>query len=130
MRGHKVAGVQTCALPIFVGAVICLSLVVLTGYVGQISLAQMAFAGVGGFTVSKLAMHHGLGFPIGPILGAAVAVVVGLAAALPALPARRVNPALLTLAAAAPPREPRVAHPPPAAGTPRAPGPAPPLLGF
>src|SRR5206468_12979792 len=61
---------RLAAINSLVGAVICLSLVVLTGYVGQISLAQMAFAGVGGFTVSKLAMHHGLGFPIGPVLGA------------------------------------------------------------
>ena len=92
---------RLAAINSLVGAVICLSLVVLTGYVGQISLAQMAFAGVGGFTVSKLAMHHGLGFPLGPILGAAVAMIVGLAAAVPALRVRGVNLAIVTLAAAA-----------------------------
>ena len=54
-----------------VGAAMCLSLVVLTGFVGQISLAQMAFAGIGGFTVSKLATELGVGFPLAPILGSA-----------------------------------------------------------
>ncbi len=41
-----------------VGIVICLSFVVLTGFVGQISLAQIVLAGVGGFSVSKLAEEH------------------------------------------------------------------------
>ena len=32
------------------GIVICLSLVVITGFVGQVSLVQVALAGVAGFT--------------------------------------------------------------------------------
>jgi branched-subunit amino acid ABC-type transport system permease component len=39
-----------------------LSIVVITGYVGQISLAQMAFAGVAGFTAIEVA-DNGLPFP-------------------------------------------------------------------
>ena len=64
-----------------VGVVICLSLVVLTGFVGQISLAQMTLAGVGGFTVSKLQRRDR--FPIGPLVGAGVATLFGLLAAFP-----------------------------------------------
>ena len=84
-----------------IGAAMCLSLVVLTGFVGQISLAQMAFAGIGGFTVSKLATDLGIGFPLAPILGAVAAMLVGLVAALPALRVRGVNLAIVTLASAA-----------------------------
>ncbi|MEI8051718.1 MAG: ABC transporter permease, partial [Actinomycetes bacterium] len=83
-----------------VGAIICLSLVVLTGYVGQISLMQMALAGISGFTLSKVADMHHIPFPIGPLLGAAAAVVVGLLAGIPALRVRGVNLAVVTFAAA------------------------------
>jgi branched-chain amino acid transport system permease protein len=83
-----------------VGAVICFSLVLLTGWVGQISLAQMAFAGVAGFALSKLGHGWGVPFPLAPLLAAAVAAVVGLAVAVPALRVRGVNLAVATLAGA------------------------------
>jgi branched-chain amino acid transport system permease protein len=92
---------RLAAINTLVGIVICLSLVVLTGFVGQISLAQMAFAGIGGFAVSKLATSIGIGFPIGPLVGALAATVIGLIAAVPALRVRGVNLAIVTLAAAA-----------------------------
>jgi branched-chain amino acid transport system permease protein len=81
-----------------IGIVICLSIVVLTGYVGQISLAQMAFAGISAFLVAKLTTEHGVPFPLPIILGAIVAMAVGLIVALPALRVRGVNLAIVTLA--------------------------------
>ena len=39
-----------------IGIVMALSLVVITGFVGQISVVQLALAGVAGFTVSHLAV--------------------------------------------------------------------------
>jgi branched-chain amino acid transport system permease protein len=83
-----------------VAIVICLSLVILTGFVGQISLAQMTLAGAAGFALAKLASSWGVPFPIGPLLGTAVAVVFGLVTAIPALRVRGVNLAVVTLAAA------------------------------
>ena len=78
-----------------IGIVISLSFVVLTGYVGQISLAQMMLAGISGFTMSKLSEHGihlykhtlipALPFPINALFGALVAMFVGLLVALPAL---------------------------------------------
>ncbi len=92
---------RLAAINSLVGVVLCLSFVVLTGFVGQISLAQLAFAGIGGFAVSKLATQAGIGFPIGPLLGALAAMAVGLIAAVPALRVRGVNLAIVTFAAAA-----------------------------
>jgi branched-chain amino acid transport system permease protein len=83
-----------------VGAVICLSIVVLTGYVGQISLAQMAFAGVAGFSLAKLAGGLGIPFPVAPLLAALLATAVGVAVGLPALRLRGQSLAVVTLAAA------------------------------
>jgi branched-chain amino acid transport system permease protein len=83
-----------------IGMILCLSLVVLTGFVGQISLAQMTLAGVAGFTLAKLTTEHGVPFPVGPLLAAAVATGVGLLTALPGLRVRGVHLAVMTLAAA------------------------------
>jgi branched-chain amino acid transport system permease protein len=82
------------------GALICLSLVVITGFVGQISVVQLALAGVAGFTVSHMAADHGVVFPVGPLVAVAVATALGLLAAISALRVRGVSLAVVTLAAA------------------------------
>jgi branched-chain amino acid transport system permease protein len=83
-----------------IGAVVCLSLVLLTGYLGQISLAQMAFAGVAGFALARLGTGAGVPFPVAPLLAAVLAGVAGLLVGLPALRVRGVNLAIVTLAGA------------------------------
>ena len=81
-----------------VAMVLALSLVVLTGFGGQTSLAQMAFAGVGGFALSKIAMNWGVPFPIAPLLAATIAMGFGVVVGLPALRVRGTNLAIITLA--------------------------------
>src|SRR5919112_1225110 len=83
-----------------IGTVMALSLVVITGFVGQISVVQLSLAGVAGFTVSHLAVDAGIGFPLAPVLGAGVAVLLGLVAAVSALRVRGVSLAVVTLGAA------------------------------
>ena len=80
-------------------AIIGLSSVVLTGYLGQISLAQYAFAGLAAFTTAKLAIE-GVPFPWSPILAVALTVVVGILVGLPALRVRGMTLAVATLGAA------------------------------
>jgi branched-chain amino acid transport system permease protein len=82
-----------------IGALIALSLVVITGFVGQISVVQLTLAGVAGFTISHLAVNAGIAFPIAPIVGAGVAVILGLITAVSALRVRGVSLAVVTLAA-------------------------------
>jgi branched-chain amino acid transport system permease protein len=82
-----------------IGAILCLSLVVITGYVAQISLFQMTVAGVAAYLLAGLANGIGIPFPLAPLLAALGAMVVGLLAALPALRVRGVNLAVITLAA-------------------------------
>jgi ABC-type branched-subunit amino acid transport system permease subunit len=81
-------------------ALIALSVVVLTGYVGQISLMPMALAGVAAFTMIRLSADWGLPFPVAPILASLLAVAVGLVAGVPAVRVRGMNLAIATLAAA------------------------------
>ncbi|NKQ56131.1 ATP-binding cassette domain-containing protein [Amycolatopsis sp. K13G38] len=81
-------------------ALIGLSLVVVTGYAGQISLAQYAFAGIGGFIASRLTAAAGVPFPWSIVLGVLATVPVGMIFALPAVRARGVNLAVATLGGA------------------------------
>ena len=85
------------------GIVICLSLVVIVGFVGQISVVQLALAGVAGFTMSHLTTDVGgiwAEFPISLLIGALAATVVGLLIAVSALRVRGVSLVVVTLAAA------------------------------
>ena len=83
-----------------IGMVVCLSLVVITGFVGQVSLAQVALAGVSGFVVSHLIVDAGVGFPWGPLAGSVAAAALGLLVGASALRVRGVSLAVVTLAAA------------------------------
>jgi ABC-type branched-subunit amino acid transport system permease subunit len=80
---------------------IALSVVVLTGYVGQVSLAQMSLAGIGGFMLGHISSAWGIGFPFSLILAGLCAIPVGLIIGLPALRLRGVNLAVVTLGFAA-----------------------------
>jgi branched-chain amino acid transport system permease protein len=80
--------------------IMCLSVVVITGFVGQISIVQLALAGISGFILSHLSQDHGVGFPAGMLIGAAGATVLGLVIAFSSLRVRGVSLAVVTLAAA------------------------------
>jgi branched-chain amino acid transport system permease protein len=83
-----------------IGAVILLSLVVITGFVGQISVVQLALSGIAGFSVSKLAVEADIFFPVGPIVAIIIATLVGMIVAVSALRVRGVSLAVVTLAGA------------------------------
>jgi branched-chain amino acid transport system permease protein len=83
-----------------IGTIMALSLVVVTGFVGQISVVQLSLAGVAGFTVSHMAVDAGIGFPLAPLAGTAAAVVLGELTAVSALRVRGVSLAVVTLGAA------------------------------
>jgi branched-chain amino acid transport system permease protein len=94
-----------------ISAVLMLSYVVLTGYTGQLSLAQLTFAGVAAFVMLRLMSHGGtspggltvlsgpglpmiIAMPIAVIVAAIAGVLIGL----PALRIRGVQLAVATLA--------------------------------
>lgn len=56
---------------------LALSLFVITGLVGQPSLMQVAFVGIGAFSVGT-ALYHGLPFPVGVLIGVSICSVTGL----------------------------------------------------
>lgn len=78
------------------GILIALSVVVVTGFMGQISLAQVAFAGIGGLTTALIS--NDLPFLLVLVLSGLVAMAVGALVGLPSLRVRGPSLALVTLA--------------------------------
>jgi branched-chain amino acid transport system permease protein len=83
-----------------IATVMCLSLVVITGFVGQVSLLQFGLAGASALVLTKITASSGIGFPFAPLIGIALAVVVGLLTALPTLRVRGAGLAIITMAGA------------------------------
>jgi branched-chain amino acid transport system permease protein len=78
--------------------IIFLSLTLLTGMSGQISLCQASFAGLGGFAAGQFAHHLNLSVLAGMVVGGGVAAVLGVIVALPTLRLAGLPLALATLA--------------------------------
>jgi ABC-type branched-subunit amino acid transport system permease subunit len=93
------AGWRAAVIQSVVTACVLLSLVVLTGFVGQVSLAQAAFAGIGGFLLAKLLEGASIPVPFGLLAAGLVTVPIGLLVGLPALRIRGINLAIITLGA-------------------------------
>jgi branched-chain amino acid transport system permease protein len=83
-----------------VAALVCLSLVVVTGHLGELSLAQMAFAGIAGFVLARVQQDLGVPFPVDAVVAVIAATAAGVLVALPALRVRGPSLAVATLAAA------------------------------
>jgi ABC-type branched-subunit amino acid transport system ATPase component/branched-subunit amino acid ABC-type transport system permease component len=78
-------------------AIVLLSIVVLTGYAGQLSLAQFAMAGFGAYVAGRLVAVFDIPFLLGLVAGVVAAVPLGLLFALPAVRTRGINLAIATL---------------------------------
>jgi ABC-type branched-subunit amino acid transport system ATPase component/ABC-type branched-subunit amino acid transport system permease subunit len=75
-----------------------LSVVILTGWVGQISLAQAALMGVGAFTAAQLTNHLNIEYPFHAIFAGAAAALVAVVIGVFALRIRGLYLAIATLA--------------------------------
>ena len=76
-----------------IATLVFLSLLVLTGWAGQISLGQLAFAAIGAWVTAVSGVPFLLALPTAMLSGAAIAVVVGI----PALKLRGLQLAVITL---------------------------------
>jgi branched-chain amino acid transport system permease protein len=79
-------------------SVIFLSITVITGMGGQISLCQATFAGIGAFTTAQFVSAMSGNVVVGMIVGAAVAALVGAVLAIPVLRLAGIYLSLATLA--------------------------------
>ncbi len=86
------------ATVVVIFSIVAVSLVVLTGWAGQVSLGQVAFMGIGGAVGGALTSRHGwdisLAMLVAGLVGAVVAVIIGY----PAIRRRGLTLAVITLA--------------------------------
>jgi ABC-type branched-subunit amino acid transport system ATPase component/branched-subunit amino acid ABC-type transport system permease component len=78
-------------------AITLLSVVVLTGYAGQLSLGQVALGGMGALVTGRLVAGANVPFELAIPCGIAGAIATGMVFAIPALRARGANLAIVTL---------------------------------
>jgi branched-chain amino acid transport system permease protein len=81
-------------------AVALISLVVLTGFVGQVSLCQASFMGLGAFLCAALMGHYHLSYWIAAPITVVAVFVAGVVVGLPALRLRGLTLAIVTLSLA------------------------------
>lgn len=78
-------------------AIPVLSLTLVLGYAGQLSLAQLTLAGVGALIAARLMADGGVGFLPAVLLAAALTVPVGLLVGIPSVRTRGISLAVATL---------------------------------
>jgi len=88
---------QDAFVTTFAMALVLLSVLVVTGYAGQLSLAQFALAGFGALVAGRLVDARGWSFPLALLAGVVATVPLGALFALPAVRARGINLAIATL---------------------------------
>lgn len=80
-------------------AIIALSLVLVVGYLGQITLLQWSLAGVGAFAAASLAVNHHVNFLLSLLIGGVCGAVAAFVVGFPALRLRGISLAVITLSA-------------------------------
>jgi ABC-type branched-subunit amino acid transport system ATPase component/ABC-type branched-subunit amino acid transport system permease subunit len=78
-------------------AILLLSIVVVSGYAGQLSLAQISFAGIGVLVASRLIASAHLPMAVAALIGILVTVPIGAVIGLPAVRTRGIALAIITL---------------------------------
>ena len=81
-------------------AIICVSVVVVTGFAGQLSLAQYTIAGIGVWAAAWGTQHLSLPFWVAVLVGTIAAIPAGIVFAIPALRTRGVSLAVVSLSLA------------------------------
>ena len=78
-------------------AIVMLSVVLLLGYTGQLSLAQFALAGLAALISARLVAERGWPFELAVLAAVGCTIPIGLLFAIPALRTRGINLAVVTL---------------------------------
>src|SRR5215213_2627595 len=88
---------QDAFVTTFAMGLVLLSVVVITGYAGQLSLGQFALAGFGAWVAGRLVDTQGWPFLLALLAGVLAAIPLGALFAIPAVRARGINLAIVTL---------------------------------
>ncbi len=95
-HGYVIVVLTLC----LVYSVALVSLVLLTGFIGQVSLCQASFMGLGAFLVGALMGHYGWSYWVAAPVSCVLVFLAGVAVGLPALRLRGLTLAIVTLSLA------------------------------
>ena len=88
---------QSAITTVFAVGTVLLSIVILTGYTGQLSLGQYALAGFGAWVAGRLSATYDIPFLLALLIGVVATIPLGVLFALPAVRTRGINLAIVTL---------------------------------
>jgi len=94
------SGLRLAMIESLVVATLTLSLVLMAGFVGQVTLAEMTFAGIGAFMLARFAATRGLPFPWSPLLAVLVTTLLATIISFPAVRIRGLQFAIVTFSGA------------------------------
>ena len=89
--GFASSELRLATIESLIQTVLVLSIVLLAGYVGQVTLAELTFAGFSAFMLARFAGRAGLPFPLSPLLAIAVTTVVATLVSVPAVRIRGIQ---------------------------------------
>ncbi len=98
--GWAESGLRLATIETLIQVVLVLSIVLLAGYVGQVTLAELTFAGFAAFMLARFAGQHDLPFPLSPILAIAFTTLIATIISVPAVRIRGIQLAIVTVVAA------------------------------
>ncbi len=92
------SGLRLALIQSLVISGLMLAMVVIAGLIGQVSLAEFAFAGTAAFLLARFGVQVGWPFPFAPLAAIAVTTSIGVLVGFPAVRIRGVQLAVVTLA--------------------------------
>lgn len=98
--GWARSGLRLALIQSLIVAVLTLALVLMAGFVGQVTLAEMTFAGIGAFMLARFADKNGLGFPWSPLLALIATTLIATIISFPAVRIRGLQFAIVTFSGA------------------------------
>ncbi len=98
--GFGRSGLRLALIQSLIVAVLTLSLVLMAGFIGQVTLAEMTFAGIGAFMLARFTDRAGWPFPFSPLMAIALSTVIGTLISIPAVRIRGLQFAIVTFSGA------------------------------
>jgi branched-chain amino acid transport system permease protein len=100
LLGWGSSTIRLATIETLVVSVLSLSLVLMAGFVGQVTLAELTFAGIAAFALAHVATVDHLGFPWSPLVAIAITTVVATIISIPAVRVRGLQLVIVTYSGA------------------------------
>jgi branched-subunit amino acid ABC-type transport system permease component len=98
--GFGRSGLRLALIQSLIVSVLTLALVLMAGFVGQVTLAEVTFAGIGAFLLARFTNSAHLPFPLGPLVAILGTTIIATLISAPAVRIRGLQFAIVTFSGA------------------------------